>query len=308
MQSKETTNFSEFLKKLYWSELAGFNIYRHFRSLNSSAHHAEKRRPDNSFKTAIDMHLASCNSDPIDPDEYSSSNWLETVKLQKELLIAKPTVGRNAKEYFNSELNPHAHISKLFAQPQAPVFKAKMKKKEIALMAPIMAKAVGAIAVAVVMTIAISHSAPATGVAITQSIDRLLVNPIFTVTYIFGGEQAQALVKPSDLPQNLRPSAINKPIDKNVLKSYIMDNQGKLNGKTDGEMVYIVKPNELDGRVAGKTIFQGDEPSSALISLSTSDDSGWQVKKSLKNFLHHTVILQKDLADKLETSLMNLFE
>jgi len=282
--------FETFLKDLFWLKWKNVNWIREQRETNN-----QKNLPGSDvLKKIIQNNLPNQNTTGHDTDDLAVSKW------NKELSIAKKDLDAHKSgavfNFFNKEVNPYAHISKFLDE----------RKRETHVV-PWTAKLASIASMALVAAIMIVNLAPELADRIITVGDRVVVEPVITTTYLFGGESALARINVSDIPEAYKTPKAVEPINKNVLGSYIVNNHEKFPPDISGETKYIIPSEELDGRVAGVwENYDNFEASEELTDISANENSGLNnFKKTLKNILKATQEIQMAISEKLEKKLLN---
>ncbi|MCK5211993.1 hypothetical protein KAJ89_04790 [Candidatus Parcubacteria bacterium] len=282
--------FETFLKDLFWLKWKNINWVREQREANN-----QKKLPGSDvLKKIIQNNLPNHNTAEHDTDDLAVSKWNKALnKARKDLEAHKTGPVFN---FFNKEVNPYAHISKFLDE-----------RKEERIAVPWPAKLASVSAMALVVSIMIVNLAPVLANKIISVGDSIVVEPVISTTYLFGGESALARINVSDIPEAYKTPKAVEPINKNVLGSYIVNNHEQYPPDSSGEAMYIIPREELDGRVAGAwTTYNTFEVSDELTNISTNKNSGLEnFKKTLKNILKATQEVQIRISKKLEAKLFN---
>lgn len=285
--------FDTFLKDLFWVKRKNINRIRGQRENDK-----QKRFPgDDVLRKIIKNNLPDQNISLHDTDDLAVKNWNSAISKAKQDLVTRKHKTSLVFNFFNQEINPHAHISK---------FLHENIEEKITVSWP--AKLASVAAMALVAAIMITHLAPELADKITSVGDSIVVKPIITTTYLFGGESALARINVDVIPKAYQSPKAVEPINKNVLGSYIINNHEQYPPEPSGEAIYIIQKNELDGRVAGAwETYESFEPSKELSNISINKKSRLsELKQSLINILKATQGIQITISEKLEAKLFNV--
>ncbi len=282
--------FDTFLKELFWLKWKNINLIKAQRAATK-----QKKLPGSDvLKKIIQNNLPNQNPAGHDIDDLAVRKWNKELNNAKKDLEAHKT--GPVFNFFNKEVNPYAHISKFLDE-----------RKEERVAVPWPAKLASVSAMALVAAIMVTHLAPGLADKITRVGDRIVVEPVITTTYLFGGESALAKINVGVIPAAYQSPKAKEPINKNVLGSYIVNNHEQFPPDLSGETMYIIPREELDGRVAGVwEDYDSFEASEELTNISANKNSGLEnFKKTLKNILKATQEIQIAISEKLENKLLN---
>jgi len=287
-------SFETFLKCLFW---ANSNSKEPNSLLGRQAFFSKtKKRGRQTLQNIISLNFPNINTPSDDIDDLAVKNWNSAItKAKQDLVTSKDKTG-SVFDFLNQEINPHAHISK---------FLHENTQERIAVPWP--AKLASVATMALIAAVMITRFAPVLANRMISVGDSIVVEPIITTTYLFGGESALAKINVDVIPQAYQSPKVEQVLDKNVLGSYIVNNHEQYAPDPSGEAIYIISKEELDGRVAGAwETYDSFEPSEELTNISTNKNSRLEtLKRAVLNILKKTEEIQIQISEKLETKLIN---
>ena len=304
MQNK-TKNFETFLKRLFWTDS---------NSKETNSWHREqamlkkvKKRGKQTLQNIISFNFPNTNTPKEDIDDLAAKNWNSTTAKAKQNLMSGKNKTKPLFDFFNQEINPHAHISKFLSDNKNKAGTIRREVEEELPGASWPAKLASVAAMALIAAIMITRFPPTLANRIISAVDSIVVEPAITTAYLFGGESALATLNVNEIPAPYQSPSVNQPLDSNILASYIVNNHEQLSPDYSGDAAYIISKEELDGRVAGAwETYDNFEPSEKLTNISIDKKSRLEeMKEVILGIFKKTEEIQIQISKKFEARLLN---
>jgi hypothetical protein len=281
MKKQEKTHFEDFLKNLFWQKSNTPEIKPDFFSSKIT----KRNEGVNAFKNILNQIEGGGRKDF---DDFSAFLWNKHFIRHKNNF--KKTKARN---YLNQEFNQHAYID---------IFTNKEKNKQIKInvyLSPIIVFS-SAIILAILLTASLVRFNPLLAKKLLATTDQLIINPI-KISYCAFADDILCEI-PIDHVNHLAKLRV----DKNLLSSYIVNNQKKLENINSDTAIRVLAA-ELDGRVAGVVEPKPAEPSQELINLLENKITERPEPSSEKTkFIKKAIEAQKNLVLKIQNKLINI--